>query len=323
MDAKTPFRQKGFLSVVIPAYNEEAMILKTASVIAGILNGAQIEYELLFVDDGSGDNTWPLIQQASAENPCVRGLSFSRNFGKDKAIFAGLSYAAGDVCAVIDCDLQHPPEKIVEMFRLWEQGWQVVEGVKSDRGRGPRFHALCARVFYAVISRAAGIDMRRSSDFKLLDRKVVDVLLEMREQDAFFRALSSWVGFRRTAVEFRVNERAAGESKWSFKALVRYAVSSITSFSAAPLQFSTAVGVLVLAATLVSAAAFGIFGGDKEAWLLFFAVLGLMALGCLLVGLGILGYYADKIYQQTLNRPRFIIADECGKKNEKSCRHDE
>lgn len=307
---------KKLLSVVIPAYNEEAMILKTASVIAGILSSAQIEYELLFVDDGSNDNTWPLIRQASAENPCVRGLSFSRNFGKDKAVFAGLSRAAGNCCVVIDCDLQHPPEKVVEMFRLWEQGWQVVEGVKSDRGRESRLYTLCAGVFYAMISRATGIDMRRSSDFKLLDRKVVDVLLEMREQDAFFRALSSWVGFKSTTVEFDVNERTAGESKWSFKALVRYAISSIASFSTAPLQLSTAAGVLVLVTSLISAVSFGILGGDREAWILFFAVLGLMTLGCLLVGLGILGYYADKIYQQTLNRPRFIIAEECGEKRE-------
>ena len=308
------------LSVIIPAYNEEAMILKAASVIAGILDRAQIEYELLFVNDGSGENTWPLIRQASAENARVRGLSFSRNFGKDKAIFAGLSRAAGNCCVVIDCDLQHPPEKIVEMFRLWEQGWQVVECVKSDRGRESRLHTLCAGIFYAVISRAADIDMRRASDFKLLDRKVVDVLLEIREQDAFFRALSSWVGFRSTTVEFYVNERTAGESKWSFQALVRYAVSSIASFSTAPLQLSTAVGVLVLAAALISVVSFGIFGGDRAAWLMFFAVLGLMALGCLLVGLGVLGYYAGKIYQQALNRPRFIIAEECGEKSEKNCR---
>lgn len=307
-----------FMSVIIPAYNEEAMILKTASVIAGILSGAQIEYELLFVDDGSRDNTWPLIQQASAENACVRGLSFSRNFGKDKAIFAGLSRAAGDCCVVIDCDLQHPPEKLVEMFRLWEQGWQVVEGVKTDRGRESRLHALCAGAFYSIISRATGIDMQRSSDFKLLDRKVVDVLLDMREQGAFFRALSAWVGFRSTAVEFCVNERTAGESKWSFRALVRYALSSIAAFSTAPLQLSTVAGVLVLLTSLLSVVSFGIFGGDKGAWLLFFAVLGLIALGCLLVGLGILGYYADRIYQQTLDRPRFIIAEECGESREKT-----
>lgn len=317
MNTQTPLYTEKLLSVIIPAYNEEAVILKTASVVAGILSSAQIEYELLFVDDGSGDNTWQLIRQASEENPCVRGLSFSRNFGKDKAVFAGLSCAAGDACVVIDCDLQHPPEKIVEMFRLWEQGWQVVEGVKSDRGRESRLYALCAGAFYAIISRVTGIDMKRSSDFRLLDRKVVDVLLEMREQDAFFRALSSWVGFRRTEVEFDVSERAAGASKWSFKALLRYAVSSIASFSAAPLQLSTAAGVLVLVTALISAIAFGIFGGDKEAWLMFFAVLALVALGCLLVGLGILGYYADKIYRQTLNRPRFIIADECGEKRER------
>ena len=167
------------LSVVIPSYNEAGLVLPAAQTIGTILAEAHIEYELIFVDDGSRDGTWDEIQAAHRENAAVRGLRFSRNFGKEAAIFAGLRYAQGACCAVIDCDLQHPPEKLPEMVRLWEQGYAVVNGVKADRGTESAAYGLAARCFNALMSRAARIDMRRSSDFKLLDRQVVDALLDL------------------------------------------------------------------------------------------------------------------------------------------------
>ena len=175
------------LSVVIPAYNEEEMVPAAAKAVAAVLENAAIAYEIVFVDDGSRDKTWPEI--AALASKTVRGVHFSRNFGKEAAIFAGLQAAKGDCVAVMDCDLQHPPEKLVEMYRLWEQGAEVVEGVKSDRGKESAAHRLAAAAFYKIISRATRVDMSRASDFKLLDRKAVNVILTMREKRAFFRAL--------------------------------------------------------------------------------------------------------------------------------------
>ena len=173
------------VSVVIPSYNEAGLVLPAARTIGTILAEAHIEYELIFVDDGSRDGTWDEIQASHRENTAVRGLRFSRNFGKEAAIFAGLRYAQGACCAVIDCDLQHPPEKLPEMVRLWEQGYAVVNGVKADRGTESAAYGLAARCFNALMSRAARIDMRRSSDFKLLDRQVVDALLDLPERKTF------------------------------------------------------------------------------------------------------------------------------------------
>lgn len=304
------------LSVVLPSYNEEEMVPVAAKTVHEILAAEGIDHELLFVDDGSRDATWQRIQEAAASVPAVRGVHFSRNFGKEAAIFAGLSEARGDCVAVIDCDLQHPPEKLVEMYRLWEQGFEVVEGVKSDRGKESAMHRFAARTFYAIISRATGIDMSRASDFKLLDRKAVNVILTMREKRAFFRALSSWVGFRTTEVSYEVRERTAGESKWSTWSLMKYAVSNITAFTAMPLHLVTVFGVITLLTSvvlgiiaLVQKIAGTALGGFTTVIIL------LLFLGSLImISLGIIGYYVGNIYEEIKDRPRYIIADTCGEK---------
>lgn len=211
-----------------------------------MLSDAAIGCELIFVDDGSKDATWEKITALSASGG-IRGLHFSRNFGKEAAILAGLAAAKGDCCVVIDGDLQHPPEKIVEMYRLWEQGYEIVEGQKATRGAESHAHGLAARAFYSLISRATGIDMANASDFKLLDRKAVNVLINMRERNAFFRALSSWIGFKTVSIPFDVQKRAGGRSKWSTPALAKYAVDNIASFSAAPMQLVTVLGGIMLA----------------------------------------------------------------------------
>ena len=304
------------LSVVLPSYNEEEMVPVAARTVHEILAAEGIDHELLFVDDGSRDATWQRIREAAASVPAVRGVHFSRNFGKEAAIFAGLNEAKGDCVAVIDCDLQHPPEKLVEMYRLWEQGFEVIEGVKSDRGKESIMHHFAAKTFYAIISRATGIDMSRASDFKLLDRKAVNVILTMREKRAFFRALSSWVGFRTTEVSYEVRERTAGESKWSTWSLMKYAVSNITAFTAMPLHLVTVFGVITLLISvvlgiiaLVQKIAGTALGGFTTVIIL------LLFLGSLImISLGIIGYYVGNIYEEIKDRPRYIIADTCGEK---------
>ena len=232
------------LSVIIPSYNEHENIKRTASVIAGILRENGIPYELIFVDDGSRDDTWREITAASEADPNVRGLGFSRNFGKEGAIFAGLKNAAGDCAVCIDCDLQHPPELIPEMYRLWQGGAEVVEAVKRSRGREGLLHKLFARSFYKMMKSSSGISLDGASDFKLMDRKVINALNELPERITFFRALSSWVGFTVERVEFDVQPRAAGKSKFSMKSLFKFALNNITSFTNVPIHLITWVGVI-------------------------------------------------------------------------------
>ncbi len=303
----------GLLSVVLPAYNEEASVPRAAQVIGGLLSGADIPHEIIFVDDGSRDHTWEVIQAQAGRYPQVRGVKFSRNFGKEAAIFAGLAQSRGACTVVLDCDLQHPPEKILEMYRLWQEGYQVVEGVKTSRGKENPLHTLAAKTFYSVISNATGIDMSRASDFKLLDRRAVDTLLAMREKNAFFRALSSWIGFQTTQVEFEVQPRLEGESKWSLRSLTRYAVTNITSFSAAPLQLVTLLGVVVFLCSVV----LGIWSlwqkvtGQALEGFTTVILLQLLIGSILMICLGIIGYYIAKIYEEIKDRPRYIVAERC------------
>ncbi len=308
----------GRLSVVLPAYNEEESVPLAADVIGDLLTKAGIDHELIFVNDGSRDHTWRAIQEAAARRPQVRGIRFSRNFGKEAAIFAGLAQAKGDCCVVLDCDLQHPPEKILEMYRLWQQGWQVVEGVKISRGKESPLHTLAAKTFYRFLSGATRIDMSHASDFKLLDRRAVDVLVAMREKNAFFRALSSWIGFDTAQVEFEVQPRAAGESKWSLRSLTRYAVTNLAAFSTAPLQIVTILGVLVFLCSLVLGcwSLWQKINGQALEGFTTVILLLLLIGSALMVCLGILGYYIAKIYEEIKDRPRYIVSDDCGGKND-------
>ena len=302
------------LSVVIPAFNEQEMVPAAAGQIDGILSRAGIPHELIFIDDGSRDATWAEIRAESEHRDTVRGVHFSRNFRKEAAIFAGLQAADGDCVAVIDCDLQHPPEKLVEMYRLWEQGVEVVEGVKTDRGEESLAHRVAAKTFYRLISEATHIDMTRASDFKLLDRKAVNVLLSMREKRAFFRALSSWIGFRTAEVPYEVRERAAGESKWSTWLLIKYALSNITAFTSLPLHLITGCG----AASFLAAHIVGIVSivrlamGRVVTGLTGAVILLLFLSGLIMVGLGIIGYYLGNIYMEIQDRPRFIVSETWG-----------
>ncbi len=308
---------KKLLSVIVPAYNEEVMIEKTARTIGEILKEADISYEILFVDDGSKDKSWEIISHVASEDSSVRGLHFSRNFGKEAAIMAGLANAVGDSCVVIDCDLQHPPEKIVEMYRLWEQGYEIVEGKKSSRGTEKKMHAFAAKSFYSLISKATGIDMANASDFKLLDRKAINVLINMQEKHAFFRALSSWIGFKTTSVEFDVRDREAGESKWSTLSLVKYAINNISSFSTVPMQFVTALGIIMLVVSVL------LGGNSLIQKFLGYALEGfttviliqLFSSSIVMISLGIIGYYIAKIYEEVQGRPQYIISATCGEKS--------
>ena len=236
------------------------------------------------------------------------------SFSLEYRMFAGLEKAKGDGCVVMDCDLQHPPEKVVEMVRLWEQGYEVVEGVKEDRGAETGAHRFAANSFYALISKAIGMDMSSSSDFKLLDRKVVDTLNKMPERNVFFRALSYWVGFRKTEVKYSVQERTAGESKWTTRSLIRYAIKNITSFSSAPLHCITLMGGLMLVIAIVFTVISLVqkLNGTAAEGFTTVIILLLVTGSLIMLSLGVIGYYISKMYEELKGRPRYIISEECG-----------
>ena len=304
------------LSVIIPAYNEELMVEKAYFTITDILKNADIENEIVFIDDGSSDATYENIEVLAAKENNVLGLHFSRNFGKEAAISAGLSSATGDCVVVIDCDLQHPPEKIVEMYKLWQDGFEIVEGIKSARGKENKVHSFAARSFYSLISSVVGFDMSNASDFKLLDRKVVDILNKIPERKGFFRAISFWVGFKKTTVEFEVMERTEGTTKWSPISLIKYAVSNISAYTTAPMQIVTVLGFIMLFITIV----FGVWafidkiqGRALEGMTT--VILILIFIGSIMmISLGIIGYYVARIYEEIKGRPKYIVSSKCKSK---------
>lgn len=306
------------LSVIIPAFNEELSVERAYYTISDILHKADIENEIVFIDDGSTDATYVKIKALADKEKNICGLHLSRNFGKEAAISAGLASAAGDCVVVIDCDLQHPPVKIVEMYHLWQEGYEIVEGIKSSRGKENAAHGLAAKTFYSLISSVVGFDMSNASDFKLLDRKVVDIINRIPEKKGFFRATSFWVGFKKAVVEFEVEERQEGTSKWSTISLIKYAVSNISAYSTAPMQIVTVLGFAMLFITVV----FGIWalidklvGRAIEGMTT--VILILLFIGSIMmISLGIIGYYVARIYEEIKGRPKYIISSSCGRKRE-------
>lgn len=300
------------LSVIIPSYNEEGNVAKTASAVSKLLCGNNIDYELVFVNDGSRDRTWEIISNLARNDEHIVGVNFSRNFGKESAIFAGLETARGDACVLLDCDLQFPPEVIIEMYNIWKNNdVDVVEGRKKTRGRENPVYKFFSLWFYKMINSSSGLDMEAASDFKLLDRAVVDSLNAMPERLTFFRAMSSWVGYKTERVYFDVADREIGESKWSAGSLFKFAVNSITSFTSAPLQIVTVCGVI----TFVISVVLGIqtlvkkLIGTSEAGFSTVIILQLLTSSIIMFSLGVIGFYLSKIYEEIKRRPRYIIRD--------------
>ncbi len=300
------------LSVVIPVYNEEKQIEKTISVVSDILKTITENYQIVMVDDGSRDGTWAELKKLAASVKQLVIIRFSRNFGKEAAIMAGLSRADGDACVIMDADLQHPPELIPEMVTLWEKGYEVVEAVKKDRGRESRASRFSASLFYKIMHRLSGFNLENASDFKLLDKKVVQALLQMPERETFFRGLSAWVGYSRTEVYFNVRQRETGESRWSPLKLIRLAINAFTSFSSLPLQFVTFIGLLFLLGSIalgIQTLAMKLRGwaiGGFTTVILLLLIIG----SCLMISLGMIGMYIARIYNEVKGRPRYIISEE-------------
>jgi dolichol-phosphate mannosyltransferase len=310
-----------FITVVIPVYNEEGQICENISVIRKHLLETGMEFTILLVDDGSTDGTWFKLKRLSEEVADIKALRLSRNFGKEAALCAGLEAAEGDACIIMDSDLQHPPELIPKMIRLWkDEGYEVVEGVKALRGNESIVNKVGANLFYNILSKLSGFDIKQASDFKLLDRKVVSAWRSMNERGTFFRGMSAWVGYNRISIPFNVGVRTEGASKWSLLNLCKLAVSAITSFSSFPLHIVTFMGVFFLAGAL----ALGIqtlymkLAGIALSGFTTVILLLLIIGSCLMISLGVIGTYIARIYEEVKYRPRYIVADEINSRKDLS-----
>jgi dolichol-phosphate mannosyltransferase len=300
------------LSIVVPAYEEEAAIARSLEAIAAAARSTGLPFELIVVDDGSRDGTWDAIGARQRDTPEIIGVRLSRNFGKEGAIAAGLDQASGEACIVMDADLQHPPALIPEMVRLWLSGeWDVVEGVKTNRGDESLAHRLMTRSFYRAAGWLTGYDLQDASDFKLIDRRVVEEWRRLGERATFFRGLVAWLGFRRTQLSFAVPPRRSGASRWSLASLTALAIHAVTSFSALPLQVVTVLGVimLVIAAGMALQALRLWYSGSAMPGVTTVVLLELGIGGCLMVSLGIIGTYVARIYDEVKGRPRYIVRD--------------
>lgn len=299
------------ISIVMPVYNEGGHIMNSVRTVKNILIDNNINYEFVLVDDGSKDNSWEQLTFLSEEDAHVKSLRLSRNFGKEAALCAGLEATTGDAVVVIDSDLQHPPELIPEFVRIWrEEDVDVVEGVKSDRGNESGFYRFFAKLYYRILLKLTEIDLRNASDYKLLDRKVVEAVLSMPEKITFFRGMSAWVGFERRRVPFEVKDRVEGSSKWSFKRLLNLAITSITSYASAPLKLIIWLGIIMFIGCVILSIQTLVrycLGNALEGFTT--VILLLLFIGsAIMVALGIIGLYLERIYHEIKGRPRYIIS---------------
>jgi polyisoprenyl-phosphate glycosyltransferase len=307
--------QPELLSVVVPAHNEARGIAHAIDVIVNVLASCGVELEVIVVDDGSRDDTFERIRELAGKDARIKGLRFTRNFGKEAALLAGLRVATGDAVVTIDSDLQHPPALIPKMIEEWRDGAMVVDAVKRGRQNDGPLTRLRADLFNSLLSRLSGIHLQHSSDFKLLDRIVVDAIAsELPERQRFYRGLADWVGYRHASIPFDVETRIDGKGKWTLWKLVELALTATVSFTSAPLRIVTILG----AATLV----FGFAVGTEAVigWLRGRAVSGftttittLLILGSLImISLGIIGEYIAKIYDEIKARPSYLIENAVG-----------
>lgn len=304
-------KQKITLSLVIPVYNEAVVLLPFWEKLAPILDTLTVSYEIIFIDDGSQDGTWTNIQQLAGHYVDIRGIRFTRNFGKEAAILAGLEQAQGQAVVVMDGDGQHPPELLPEMVARWQKGVTMIVARKRTRKYDSFFKRIAARGFNLLMNRMTGLDLNHSTDYRLLDRQVVQTLLACPERVRFFRGMSVWTGFAYETIAFDVPPRLAGVSHWGQTALFGLALQAIAAYSAKPLFYLFNAGLLGLfLAFLLGLQAL-------YSWLTGIAVSGWTSLTVLilffgsahLVGLGVLGIYLAQIFDEVKQRPRYLIGE--------------
>lgn len=305
------------LSVVIPLYNESGSLDPLHRRLAAVLDGLSLsEREMVFIDDGSRDDTFAEVAALCAIDPSLRAIRFARNFGKEAAMAAGLHAASGDVVVLMDGDLQHPPELIPEMLAQWRKGAMMVTAVRRSRDTDPWLRRQLSRSFYRLFSSVSEVTLAEGGgDFRLFDRAVVDAINSLPERTRFMKGITSWIGFRQVEVDYEPEERAAGSSAWSLLRLLRYALDGLSAFSTLPLRVWSLIG-------LVMAGLSGIYGGWLVVRTLLFGidlpgyastmVSVLFLSGIQLISLGVLGEYIGRIFTEVKGRPLFLVSERIG-----------
>ncbi len=301
------------LSVVVPVFNEQEVINETVSRLKRVLDGMLVEYEIIFVNDGSRDNTLQILRPVCQEDWRCKLVNFSRNFGHQTAITAGMDVSQGDAVVVIDADLQDPPEVIPEMFKFWREGYEVVYGKRISRKGETAFKKLTASAFYRFLSYMTDVEIPvDTGDFRLLDRKVVDALKRVPERNRYVRGLVSWLGFKQTAFEYVREKRFAGTTKYPLSKMMKLAVDAITSFSVKPLRIAgflgallSVVGFIYTLYVIIAKLCGALFSAGWASIICIVLLLG----GFILLMLGVMGQYIGRIYDEVRDRPLYIISE--------------
>ena len=303
-------------SIVVPVFNEESVIDEFSRRVLEVMDSLREPCELIFVDDGSADATFRKASALASKSAQVKALRLSRNFGHQIAITAGMDAASGEAVVVMDGDLQHPPELIPEMAKKWAEGFHVVNTTRMETEGIPLKKKLFSKIFYKLINIDSEVPIYPdAADFRLMDRSAVEAFRQLREQDRFVRGLTSWIGFRQTSVQFNAPERHSGESKYTLRKMVKFAVNGITSFTTLPLKAVGIFGLVVAAASFVYAA-FALYeklvlGITVEGWTSL--LVGILFLGGVqLISIGVLGAYIARIFRQVKNRPLYFVQERAG-----------
>lgn len=303
-------------SVVAPCYNEEQSLPELYRRIKEVMDQTGESWELVLVNDGSADRTAELMRELNAADSRVHYIDFARNFGHQIAVTAGMDYAQGDAVVLIDADLQDPPELILEMVKKWNEGYQVVYAIRKERKGESWFKLFTAKAFYRLIYRITDVEIPLDTgDFRLMDRKVVEAMKQMKEKHRFIRGMTSWVGFKQSGVEYVRQERFAGETKYPIRKMLRFAMNAITGFSYLPLQLATYLGFITAGLSAVGVIA--VFIARLSGSQAFFGqattlVMVLFLGGVQLISLGIIGEYLGRIYDEVKDRPMYVVNEAVG-----------
>ena len=301
------------ISVVIPVYNEAKSLDPLSVRLSAALANCNESFEIIFINDGSQDGSLEKIRSLCAETTNYRALSLSRNFGKEVAITAGLDQARGDAVIIMDADLQHPPELIIQFIERWRQGYKNVYGQRLDRATDPRIRAIFTKLFYRLVDKYGDVSLPSGAgDYRLLDRQAVDALLSMRERARFNKGLYAWIGFRSVGVPYTVESRTAGESKFNFSRLMQFALDGFMSFSSIPLKIWTYAGLLISGFALAMALYYWtrtmLFGVDLPGFPSLIVSITFFS-GVQLISLGVIGEYIARIFNEVKGRPLYLIEE--------------
>ena len=301
------------VTILIPCYNEEASLPLLYEKLVELGSDSRYSWEFLFVNDGSRDNTLSVLKELATRDIRIHYISLSRNFGKENAMLAGFDLASGDCLVIMDADLQHPPQLIPEMLKLWEEGYEDVYARRVDRETDSWLRRKLSNQYYRLLQKVSNVDILQNvGDFRLLDRKCINALKQLRETERYTKGMYCWIGFKKTELEFEVAERVAGASSFSYRKLIKLAINGFTSYTTAPLKISTYIGLIVSLLSFVLMLIFLIkallYGDPVQGFPTLITVILFLG-GVQLLSLGIIGEYLGKVFNETKRRPVYLISE--------------